>query len=193
MEQTLKSPIINLEKIIDKDAKLNFLSGAPGIGKSSLLDYAVLSWAENRLFNGENGCKFEVVLRFKCCDLVRYRGQKITKEELLEKTFGKSEYASLLKKVDAKDVLMILDGIDEFYAVDKLFTDKADDEMTYLVQDLIKPDSALSCGHYVLVSGRPYAMQISEGTRRKREKEERRNTFIPVFIFSFIIAYFCWL
>eukprot|EP00112_Aurelia_sp_Birch-Aquarium-sp1_P023867 Seg7299.1 transcript_id=Seg7299.1/GoldUCD/mRNA.D3Y31 product="NACHT LRR and PYD domains-containing protein 2" protein_id=Seg7299.1/GoldUCD/D3Y31 len=168
IEQSVSAPI-TLMQIIQKDeeSKLNFLSGPPGIGKSSFIDYAVLSWAEDRFFNGENGCKFEVVLRFKCCDLVRYRGQKITKEELFEKTFGKREYASLLENVDTKDVLIILDGIDEFYAADKLFSGKAKDQMTYLVEDLIKPESTLSPGHYVLVSGRPYAIQMLEQKARE--------------------------
>ena len=93
---------------------------------------------------------------------MRYRGQKITKEELHEKTFGKKAYKSLLEKVDPKDVLIILDGTDEFHAVGKLFTNKVDDDMSHLVEDLIKPDSALPPGHNVLVSGRPYAIQILE-------------------------------
>ena len=175
LEKETSEISIDLTKIINKnwESKLNFLSGPPGIGKSSLLDYVVLSWAEDRFFNGETGCKFEVVLRLKCCDLVRYRGQKITKEELFEKTFGKKAYTSLLENVDPKDVLIILDGIDEFYAVAKLFTDKVDDEMSHLVEDLIKPDSALSPGHYVLVSGRPYAVQILEEKAGKIGKGKR--------------------
>ena len=155
---------INLMQIINKDeeSKLNFLSGPAGIGKSSLLDYAVLSWAEEKFFNGENGCKFKVVLQFKCCDLVKYRGETVTEEELMENTFGKKAYTSLIEDVDPKDVLIILDGIDEFYAVDKLFTGKAGDKMLHVVEKLIKPGSALSPGHYVLLSGRPYAIQMLE-------------------------------
>eukprot|EP00112_Aurelia_sp_Birch-Aquarium-sp1_P017174 Seg3961.2 transcript_id=Seg3961.2/GoldUCD/mRNA.D3Y31 product="NACHT LRR and PYD domains-containing protein 12" protein_id=Seg3961.2/GoldUCD/D3Y31 len=190
IEQSVSAPI-TLMQIIHKDeeSKLNFLSGPPGIGKSSFIDYVVLSWAEDRFFNGENGCRFEVVLRFKCCDLVRYRGQKITKEELFQKTFGKREYASLLENVDPKDVLIILDGIDEFYAADKLFSGKANDEMTYLVEDLIKPNSTLSTGHYALVSGRPYAIQMLE--RKARETGRGRHVQVQGFASDGIGEFIC--
>ena len=49
-----KKNLTTLEEIITDKEQFAFITGVPGIGKSTLVKKMILEWKEGRLFNGNN-------------------------------------------------------------------------------------------------------------------------------------------
>ena len=98
------------------DDKFLIIRGVAGVGKTSLIDYLILQWANGCLWNSDqNQPTFKFVFKFVCRELNLYQSN-VSIQELFERL-----YPNIFRQISFEDlvscrqsVLVILDGLDEF-------------------------------------------------------------------------------
>ena len=133
---------IEMSDLIDKKNRVTFVTAIAGSGKSVLVKQMTYKWANGELFKD-----FKVCISFECRELNNFElseGEKYKKHELIIE-FIKSQFDFDVK--DSKNVLFIVDGIDELKGISK-----KDSIISQLI-DLKKskyPESK------IIITGRPH-------------------------------------
>eukprot|EP00112_Aurelia_sp_Birch-Aquarium-sp1_P010944 Seg2313.2 transcript_id=Seg2313.2/GoldUCD/mRNA.D3Y31 product="Disks large 2" protein_id=Seg2313.2/GoldUCD/D3Y31 len=170
---------LTIQDIMQKGNKTCIVQGTGGIGKTSLVDYITYQWAQNELFyRGE--MQFSFVFRFQCRSLNRYRGKALTVTDLFRDKFGVN-ISMLEGVVKGENVLMILDGIDEYFAYLDIFNiDSKEDSITGIIRTMLTQETVLFPGHYSLVTGRHHAVDLL----RNRQKDIGKAKWVEIRGFS---------
>ena len=165
-----KNRIGYMELLKDTDERV-FLQGAAGIGKTSMLDYLTLQWAQDAVWNGkDNQPNNQYIFRFNGRKLNRFR------RELSVKDLFKHQYPFVpfeLIESHPKNIVLIFDGLDEFQDI-KAFCEPS--RYIYSTEEKGKVGDILhyvfnrtfGCfpGHKSIIAGRPEA--INYCSRRHR-------------------------
>ena len=114
---------ITYKELLTADDRFLLLRGIAGIGKTCLLDYLMFQWAVGKLWNGnDNQPHFDFLFRFNCRELNLYQDNVLSVEELFKcrypSIFCHICFKDLVKR--AENVLIILDGLDEFFDIDDI-------------------------------------------------------------------------
>ena len=107
---------LNYDDLLTVNDKFLILRGIAGIGKTSLMDYLLLQWANGRIWNSsEKQLSFKFVFKFACRELNLCQ-KDISIEELFERfypnIFRQIKFEDLVES--GEDILIIVDGLDEF-------------------------------------------------------------------------------
>ena len=105
---------INLSDLIDNVNRITWISAIAGSGKSVLVKQLTYKWAKFELFR-----EFKVCITFECRELNYFalnEGKKFEKHELIIE-FIKGTIG--FDVMDSKDVLFIVDGLDELYDINE--------------------------------------------------------------------------
>ena len=103
---------IDISQLIEEESRVTFIRGTAGMGKSVLAKQLILQWA-----------KGEIYQEFKCCIMIECRdinyirstkGENWKKHEIFDKVLKEQFNYDL---GDGKEVLIILDGLDELYDI----------------------------------------------------------------------------
>ena len=171
--------LIEIREILKKERKITIVQGTGGIGKTSLVDFITYQWAQNELFMKEEDLQFLFVFRFQCRSLNRYRGRKLTANDLFMEKFNVN--ISNIHSVRGENILIVLDGFDEFFAYRDIFNfDNKEDSITSIVRSLVTQETVLFRGHYTLVTGRHHAVDVLQ----KQEKRTGKARWVEVLGFS---------
>eukprot|EP00112_Aurelia_sp_Birch-Aquarium-sp1_P013415 Seg2846.4 transcript_id=Seg2846.4/GoldUCD/mRNA.D3Y31 product="NACHT LRR and PYD domains-containing protein 1" protein_id=Seg2846.4/GoldUCD/D3Y31 len=171
--------LIKIRDIMKKDRKITIVQGTGGIGKTSLVDFITYQWAQNEIFKQEEGLQFLFVFRFQCRSLNRYDGRSLTAKDLFSEKFNVN--ISNINAVRGENILIVLDGFDEFFAYRDIFNiDNKEDSITSIVRSLLTQETVLFPGHYTLVTGRHHAVDVLQ----KREKSTGKARWVEVLGFS---------
>eukprot|EP00112_Aurelia_sp_Birch-Aquarium-sp1_P012257 Seg2576.4 transcript_id=Seg2576.4/GoldUCD/mRNA.D3Y31 product="Nucleotide-binding oligomerization domain-containing protein 2" protein_id=Seg2576.4/GoldUCD/D3Y31 len=171
--------LIKIRDIMKKDRKITIVQGTGGIGKTSLVDFITYQWAQNESFQQDEELQFLFVFRFQCRSLNRYNGKTLTAKDLFLEKFNVS--ISNINAVRGENILIVLDGFDEFFAYRDIFNiDNKEDSITSIVRSLLTQETVLFPGHYTLVTGRHHAVDVLQ----KREKSTGKARWVEVLGFS---------
>ena len=146
------STVVSQNQILDLQCRCNVLTGVAGIGKTSTIENIALSWARDPSYFSTNA--FQYVFLFSCRKLNEYRKRSITFEQLFEAEFNIK--LSTLSNTDGKEVLIIIDGIDEIESLSSMLQMQEVDEIYQLLHEIIKDQSCIFPGHTTLLAGRPH-------------------------------------
>lgn len=158
-DQVLKSGYqsctkLEMDELLDGEEKLILLRGIAGAGKTSLVDFLTLKWAEGLIYQ-----EYNLLIVFKCREL-NLCGERESLETLLEKKYDKELGKLLYDQLQSKrvKVLIIIDGMDEFKYIDDLINSfmKPCNGTASTVHDLIKP--TFNFQKKVILVGRPHIM-----------------------------------
>eukprot|EP00112_Aurelia_sp_Birch-Aquarium-sp1_P014651 Seg318.6 transcript_id=Seg318.6/GoldUCD/mRNA.D3Y31 product="Protein NLRC3" protein_id=Seg318.6/GoldUCD/D3Y31 len=170
--------LIKIRDVMQKDSKITIVRGTGGIGKTSLVDYITYQWAQNDMFKQEEEMQFSLVFRFQCRSLNRYKGRKLTANDLFMENFNVN-ISDIGDK--AQKILIILDGFDEYFAYSDIFKfSNKEDSITRIVRNLVTQGTVLFPGHYTLVTGRHHAVDLLQ----TREKDTGKARWVEVLGFS---------
>ena len=150
------STCITQDQIVDYRFRCNILAGVPGIGKTSTVESVALSWGRDPLYSFTNEKSFRYIFLFSCRKLNEYRNRSITFEQLFEYEFNIQ--LKMLSNVDGRQVLIIVDGIDEIESLASIFETTEIDEIYQLLHEMIKDQSCIFPGHTTLIVGRPHTI-----------------------------------
>ena len=165
-----KNHIGYMELLKDTDESV-FLQGAAGIGKTSMLDYLTLQWAQDALWNGkDNQPNNQYIFRFN--------GRKLNRfcRELSVKDLFKHQYPFVpfeLIESHPKNIVLIFDSLDEFEDINAFCEPSryiCSTEEKGKVGDILHCvfDRTRGCfpGHKSILAGRPEAINYcSRGHR----------------------------
>ena len=115
---------ITYDELLTTDDNFLILQGIAGIGKTSLLDYLLLQWANGKIWNGTgNWPLFDFVFRFNCRDLNGYHNCDISVEDLFNWNYPNIFHSVFTETTGGlgKKVLIVVDGLDEFCQLNGLF------------------------------------------------------------------------
>ena len=171
--------LIEIREILKKERKITIVQGTGGIGKTSLVDFITYQWAQNEIFKKEGELHFLFVFRFQCRSLNRYDGRALTAKDLFMEKFNVN--ISNIRAVRGENILIVLDGFDEFFAYRDIFNiDNKEDSITSIVRGFVTQETVLFPGHYTLVTGRHHAVDVLQ----KREKSTGKARLVEVLGFS---------
>ena len=104
---------LDCNDLLSVNDKFLILRGIAGVGKTSLTKYLLFQWANGKIWN-ETGNRpfFKFVFRFTCRKLNLIQS-KISIKGLFERFYPYVPFEDLLTERDI-DVLVVLDGLDEF-------------------------------------------------------------------------------
>ena len=108
--------MLKYDDLITTTDKFLILRGIAGIGKTSLLDYLLLQWANGNIWNNDDSQpSFQFVFKFTCRELNLCQ-DKVSIKGLFERfypnVFEQMSFEDLLQC--RQGVLVVLDGFDEF-------------------------------------------------------------------------------
>ena len=172
---------IKISDLLDKKNRVTFVTAIAGSGKSVLVKQMTYKWAYGELFKD-----FKVCISFECRELNYFelhKGKRFEKDEIFIE-FIKSQFDFDVK--DAKDVLFIVDGIDELKDIN------IKDSIISQLIDLKKSKYPKS---KIIITGRPHIENMlikhgggSMGGLRKVEiiglSDEQIDAFIQNFASS---------
>lgn len=134
------------DEIITSEDRNCFIRGIAGIGKTSLLEYIALKWANHELFQDEQKDElFDFVFLIKCRELEEVPNEKI--DEFIQRKFDVD--TSRLKN-HGERALIIVDGLDEDLNLEKSLRGPSK------INTLLEQNSSFLRGHATIISGRPH-------------------------------------
>ena len=138
---------INISELIGKE-RVTFIRGIAGIGKSVLAKQLVFGWASGILYP-----KFRLCIMFECRHLNSFHftsGEPFRPKRKIFEAFLKDKFMVDFK--DGKDVLFVVDGLDELYDV------KEKDSIIYELLDVRNQHKHSK----VIILGRPHVEDVVE-------------------------------
>ena len=171
--------IIKIADILQEGTKISVVQGSGGIGKTSLVDYVTYQWSQNEIFSKEGELKFAFLFRFFCRSLNRYRGRALTASDLFYEKFKVN--ISNIETVKGENILIILDGFDEFFAYQDIFNmGIKEDSITTIVRSMLTQETVLFPGHYTILTCRHHASDLL----RRREQDTGKARWVEMLGFS---------
>ncbi|XP_065055620.1 NACHT, LRR and PYD domains-containing protein 14-like isoform X2 [Rhopilema esculentum] len=141
IEKLSQSGPIEIKNVLDEVIGCCFIRGVAGVGKTSLVEYITLSWAEDELFRD----RFDAVFLIKCRYIDSFRVETINAD--FKRQFGVDP--DMLRE-SGERVLIIIDGLDEVADLDKMLSKDS------IIHVLMSKNSWFIPGHVTLVTGRPH-------------------------------------
>ena len=137
---------LNYDELITAEDRKCFLRGVAGIGKTSLIEYLALKWANRDLFSGEEGKGlFDFLFLIKCRELEE------TENETVQQFFKtKFDVDTDKLKDHGERILIIVDGLDEDANLEQSIKSNTK------LRALLKKDNDFLKGHATIISGRPH-------------------------------------
>lgn len=178
-EEKQDPTIIKINDVLQEGTKLSVVQGSGGIGKTSLVNYITYLWAQNEIFYQEGKLKFAFLFRFLCRSLNRYRGRALTTNDLFYEKFKVN--ISSMERVRGENILIILDGFDEFFAYQDIFNIAIkEDSITTIVRSMLTQETVLFPSHYTIVTCRHHAGDVL----RRREQDTGKARWVEMLGFS---------
>lgn len=183
----LKASKIDLKDLIVPESKLCYVRGIAGIGKSCLLDLIALKWADEEMLCDKDQFGFKLLFRFQLRDWNKYKGKRICVDDIFRDAF-RIDIKRIEQEVSGENILVLFDGIDEYFEYQSLFANNKED-ITTVLYDLVRPDSPIFPGHYTVIAGRPHAMnhlktqQVKTGKARMVEIIGFTNEMVDNYLF----------
>ena len=141
---------LEYEELISGNDRRCFIRGVAGIGKTSLMEYIALKWAQKELFRDDEGNElFDFLFLIKCRELEELEDEKV--EDFMKRKF---EVDVKMLQAHGERVLIIVDGLDEDAKLEKSFRNDTK------LRHLLKQDSSFLKGHATIISGRPHIESI---------------------------------
>eukprot|EP00112_Aurelia_sp_Birch-Aquarium-sp1_P014696 Seg3186.7 transcript_id=Seg3186.7/GoldUCD/mRNA.D3Y31 product="NACHT LRR and PYD domains-containing protein 1b allele 5" protein_id=Seg3186.7/GoldUCD/D3Y31 len=136
---------IKVQDIVQESSTRRFIRGIAGIGKTSLAEFMLLSWALGNLFND----LFDFVFLVKCSELGIWKDEKIS--EFFNQVYG--IIPESLMDFGHK-VLIIIDGLDEIADL------KGELKRNTILRQLLHISGGFMNGKSIIVTGRPHTEVI---------------------------------
>ena len=150
---------IEREELMKVSDKQVVISGVAGVGKSTFVNKIVLDWTKGEFFNGEKTPYIGLLIPIRCRELNNIAIKNDTSlisviKEIHPKLsfLTKKTYEELLKQI-----LIIVDGLDELVGIDTIRKISKEDHANLLYNILIKKNSLTK--HRIFV-GRPRAARM---------------------------------
>lgn len=140
LENQLTAMQHKISDILKDECNASFIRGVTGLGKNTIGEHLTSAWAKNKLFFG----RFSLVFLVDCDELNSFHGEDIH-------NYFKSNFAVALEdlKNDDGEVLLILDGLDEFVGFEEAL--KSDT----IISKLLTTNEDIFPRHSTIITGRP--------------------------------------
>ena len=172
--------MLSYKDLLAVDDKYVILRGIAGVGKTSLIDYMLLQWANGCLWNNvQNMPSFAFVFKFPCRELNLYQN-KVSIQGLFERLYPK-----VFRQISFEDlvtcrqrVLVILDGFDEFREQNELLEScgtsfSEETNIGAVLHNMLKPLTGCFLDQTTILASRPDSANTLYLRRGKKVKIKR--------------------